>query len=239
MKTDKGRQAVPDARVYEPTFEGFLGDENRHYLGKVLRLRDGDPFVVVDGCGHEGWCRWSPDGALRLEQVTEPQRDPKLQITLYAALTKGDRFEWLLEKAVELGVVCIVPLICARSVVRDLSPAKAERYRKIALAAMLQSGGCRLPRVEEPISCDRLPKPDENTKAWVLHEGIGGDACLPTFECTSSHLWISSGPEGGFTDKEIDALAGRGWQMVSLGRRRLRAETAPLVAAAAVLLRNA
>lgn len=238
MKTAQRQRQVPDARVFEPAFEGFLSDENRHYLGKVLRLRDGDSFVVTDGRGHEGLSRWGADGALRVEQVTEPHRDPKLQITLYAALTKGDRFEWLLEKAVELGVACVVPLICRHGVVRDLSTPKLERYRKIALAAMLQSGGCCLPLVEKPISCDRLPKPGENTKAWVLHEEVGGAACLPMLQPTDEQLWISSGPEGGFAGEEIDLLTGRGWQPVSLGRRRLRAETAPLVAAAAVLLKT-
>lgn len=228
---------VPDARVYEPDFANGLSEENRHYLEKVLRLRPGDEFFLTDGRGREASARLGTAQGFQLGVVSEPGRDPRLRVTLYAALTKGDRFEWLLEKAVELGVWRMVPLISDHSIIRELSSAKRERYTKIALSAMLQSGGCRLPIVDEPVELKKLPRSAQQTCAWVLHERVAqSTAGLPTIGDATGEIWIASGPEGGFAEAEVAGLLDKGWVGLSLGSRRLRAETAPLAALAALFL---
>ncbi|HNV69504.1 MAG TPA: 16S rRNA (uracil(1498)-N(3))-methyltransferase [Candidatus Ozemobacteraceae bacterium] len=239
MTKTHDRRRVPDARVYEPDFDGVLSEANMHYLERVLRLVPGDRFCVTDGRGREGWSEFSADGALLVREIQEPDRDCRWRVTLFAGLTKGDRFEWLLEKAVELGVTCVVPLVSARCVVRELSAAKLDRYRKIALAAMLQSGGCWLPRIEDPQPVAHLAEPHGNVCGWLLHEGFGGGGSLPAVETNHDEIWVCSGPEGGFTESEVETLLARGWRGVSLGPRRLRAETAPLVAVSALLLTRA
>ncbi|HMM59035.1 MAG TPA: RsmE family RNA methyltransferase, partial [Candidatus Rifleibacterium sp.] len=88
-----------------------------------------------------------------------PGREPEVETTLFAAISKGERLEWLIEKAVEMGVVRIVPLIAERCVVKNPGAGKVERWRKVAATAMLQCGGCVLPEISDPVKLTQLAKP--------------------------------------------------------------------------------
>lgn len=247
------------ARVWEPVPQsaGVLSPENRHYLERVLRLRPGARFQVTDGRGGEADAILEADGRYRLAgPLHEAGREPTIGVSLYISLIKGDRFEAVIEKAVELGVSRIVPVVASRCVARPPAPGKFERWWKIALAAMLQCGGCRLPELADPMELRELAVPPAGVKAVVLHESrvsegdagsshpfasalallSPGDGTAAATGSRASAVWILSGPEGGFGDDEIHFLTGSGWRPAWLGPRRLRADTAPIAAAALVLL---
>ncbi|MBF0500962.1 MAG: 16S rRNA (uracil(1498)-N(3))-methyltransferase [Candidatus Riflebacteria bacterium] len=228
---------VSHGRIYEPApeTEGALSVDNRHYLERVLRLRPGDIFTITNGIGREGTAKLETDGRYRLSTMIEPGREPTVTTTLFAALTKGDRYEWLIEKAVELGVTRIVPLITARCVMRAPNEGKLDRWRKIALAAMLQCGGCCLPIVADPVGMRDMSAPDGDTIALLLHE-IPGGGLLARISGPGKKLWVASGPEGGFDDSEVAQFENRGWKPVWLGKRLFKADTAPICTLAALLL---
>ncbi|MCU1397056.1 MAG: rsmE [Acidimicrobiales bacterium] len=195
-----------------------LGDDDRHHLATVLRLRTGEAVSASDGAG--GWrtCRFdasgnlSPDG----EIVTEPPATTP--ITIGFALAKGDRPEWIVQKLTEIGVDHILVVRAERAIVR-WEPAKADRQldrlRKVAREASMQSRRVRLPSVSGPFGVDALD-------AGAAFAEPGGGAV------TLESPIIIVGPEGGWTSGEL-ATAPR---TVSLGSTVLRVETAALVAAA-------
>ncbi|MFZ2961481.1 MAG: RsmE family RNA methyltransferase [Candidatus Ozemobacteraceae bacterium] len=228
---------VSHGRIYEasPSSTGEVSSENRHYLERVLRLRPGDGFTITNGAGLEGTAVFEASGRYRLSPLMEPGREPRVYATLFAAVTKGDRYEWLIEKAVELGVTRIVPLVTSRCVMRAPNEGKLERWRKIALAAMLQCGGCRLPVIDDPLEMPDLPVPDGQTRALLLHE-VPLAVSLQRLPAFGAKLWVASGPEGGFDDAEVAHFQQDGWQPVWLGKRLFKADTAPICALAALLL---
>lgn len=250
-----------------------------HQLGGVLRLSRGDRVTLLDG---EGW-----QYVVALEQVErrgavvgvverrEPAEgaEPRAQLTLYLPLIRPERFEWALQKGVELGAAAFVPTSCAHSVTEGGPAArKLERWRAIVREAAEQSRRGRLPRLEPPIPFAEACARAAGTRAFLLWEGAGAaglraalrallaDAderpttddqargvrasdpadVLPAFTRQNSSLvigpWsILSGPEGGLAEDERRAAATHGIIAVTLGPRTLRAETAPIVAAAALL----
>ncbi|RCK79728.1 MAG: Ribosomal RNA small subunit methyltransferase E [Candidatus Ozemobacter sibiricus] len=220
---------------------GTLTADQRHHLEKVLRLRPGDVFVVTDGVGREATARLEAEGRFALiGPWGEPGREPDRRLVLWAALIKGDRFEWVIEKAVEMGVAAIVPVQSARCVVGPPSPARLARWRKIAEAAMLQCGGCRLPEVRSVVRLNDLPPPPSGVIPLLLHEEPeNAPRGLPAGLPPHAELWVLSGPEGGLAAEEVERLVRAGWRQTWLGPRRLRADTAPLVALAGLLTRLA
>jgi len=204
-----------------------------HHLYHVLRLRPGDRVILFDGRGREA------DGVVSEASATEVRfaaaaarpvrREPPFELTLYVALLKGDKLAGVVRAGSELGVSRFVLLITERSVPRGMGRAKLERLRRIALEAAKQSGRSRLAEVSEPRTLDELePVPF----GLVAHP-----AAARTLEGVawpeSGRLALASGPEGGFSPAEVERLSGLGFAPVYLGPRILRAETAPLVLAAA------
>lgn len=222
-------------RVLESRLSGTLENENRHRLERVMRLRPGDDFLITDGKGNEARAELASQGSYRAEAWYSPGREAALPVTLFAAVTKGEKFDWLVEKAVELGVRRIVPVISRHCVVKKASEAKAGRWQKIALSAMLQCGGCLLPEVSEPIDLAAVPAA-EGRAALVLYEQTAASPPADFSQWRSaSECLLLTGPEGGFAADEIEALVKKGWQTVWLGPRIFRAETAPLLAVSALL----
>lgn len=231
---------VPHARVIETELAGRLNEDNRHRLERVLRLREGDGFIITDGCGHEATAVMGRSGTYTAQSWQTPDREPELEVTLFAAVSKGERLEWLIEKAVEMGVSRIVPLMAERCIVKAPGDGKVERWRKVAATAMLQCGGCRMPEVSDPVKLSALKTPDQNTLAIVLHEeslAVSLHALPPTgADCRK--IWLASGPEGGFSDAEVDCFIKAGWQPVWLGKRLFKTDTAPTIALANLLARS-
>ncbi|MBU1106155.1 MAG: 16S rRNA (uracil(1498)-N(3))-methyltransferase [Candidatus Riflebacteria bacterium] len=230
---------VPHARIIEPALVGTLNDDNRHRIERVLRLREGDKFVITDGCGHEATAVLGLKGAYSAETWQTPEREPSLEVSLFAAVSKGERFEWLIEKAVEMGVLRIIPLMAERCIVREPGSSKVERWRKIAATAMLQCGGCQLPEIADPVKLEQLPTPAETVTPILLHEEALSVSLHQLPETTDrTGIWLASGPEGGFSDREVKILLDKGWQPVWLGRRLFKTDTAPTIALANILAKS-
>ena len=188
-----------------------LTGENAHHAGRVLRLRVGEGVTLCDGAGMDFDCTVE---AVEKEAVTcrvvschAADTEPKQSITLFMALPKGDKIEFIVQKAVELGVSRIVPYLSKNCVSRpDKTEKKVERWRKIAAEALFFY---------------------ENEKRTGLHDALAGGV--------RDTVSLMVGPEGGFDPAEARAAVDAGLQSVSLGTRILRCETAPIAALAAVL----
>ena len=211
-----------------------------HHAATVLRLAPGSVATALDGGGRVLTCRVEAVEKGRVSLRIEAEAwavPPPVAVTLYQGLPKGDKLEWVVQKATELGVARIVPLVAARSVVK-LEPAKAAqrrvRWHAIAREAAEQSERAQVPEVAEPVkpSAVRL-RPHE--QAYVLAEredGLTLPRALPRQAPAAIGLFV--GPEGGWTPEELAALVALGATPVSLGPRMLRTETAGLAAIAIV-----
>ena len=206
------------------------GPEAKH-LAAVLRLGPGDAIEVFDGEGRRAAAtvrEVTGKGAktvaeLDVGDVTETP-PPGSPLTLAVAPPKGDRFRWLVEKATELGVARVVPLLCERSTV-DPGGGKLDKLRATALAACKQSGRDRLPEIAEPVAFAAFIQECGSATLWHV---TGDPFAAPP---PGAHA-ILIGPEGGFTDDELTAAAAACVRTASLATPILRTETAAVAAAA-------
>ena len=207
------------------------GDEAKH-LATVRRFGPGDRVVLFNGDGHEypATVREVSKRSVQLhiDSIESPIRERLFPLTIAAAIPKGDRFDFLLEKLVELGVAKFIPLIAERSVAIPKAD-KREKWQRAVIEASKQCGRNVLMEIDDPSSWERLMQRYGVPAArFVLHTG----ADLVPFETIHEPALIAIGPEGGFTTKEIDSARENGWQTRSLGPRILRMETAAIAAAA-------
>jgi 16S rRNA (uracil1498-N3)-methyltransferase len=207
------------------------GDEARHLAG-VMRAREGDAVTLFDGSGCEFAARIVKLGkqAVDLEIVArhEISRELDRPLTLGVALPKGDRQKWLVEKATELGVTRLVPLVTERGVAQPVEAA-LERLRRSVIEASKQCGRNRLLEIGAPQSlAEFAATAPANALRLIAHPGGAESASLAKGE----EMWAAVGPEGGFTDDEVAAAEQTLWQRVSLGRAILRVETAAMALAA-------
>jgi 16S rRNA (uracil1498-N3)-methyltransferase len=233
-------------RLYVPP-ESMRGDrieldgERLRHARTVLRLRPGDELAVTDGAGSEFRVAIERFGreagsAVVLERVS-PQRESPLTVVLAQAVPRGDRFALVLEKAVELGVSGICPVISGRTVPSGAGEGQAmARWRRIVEGALAQSGRTRLPELHAPVAWPQLvadPKlPALRLLLWEKAQS-GLRALLERQPAPSAAL-VAAGPEGGWSPAEVDLALQAGFHAVRLGPRILRSETAG-VAALAVL----
>lgn len=215
------------------------GQDARH-IACSLRMQEGDALTVCNGRGTDFSCVLT---AVTPEQVTlkvietvDTKSEPSVKITLYQGLPKGDKLELIIQKAVELGVYRIVPVVTARSIAKmsERDHKKVARWQKIADEAAGQSGRGILPQVDTPITFKQAAAEMAQTKTVVFYE-CGGNkltAIAPTLE---SEVAIFIGPEGGIAPDEIELLQAGGAVLATLGPRILRCETAPIAALAALM----
>lgn len=226
-------------------------DALAHQLAVVLRLKAGDAITLINGDGYEYLTTLTELSSRRAAGQVQERRatnaDPQIDLTLYQCSLKQDKFEWVLQKATELGVTRIAPVLSQRSVVRPLAAlaAKRTRWSAILREATEQCGRTRPPVLLEAIELSAIELP-EGAVGFLAWEEAGEDA--PTLGratatlCTTGPqplppLALLIGPEGGLTSDEVERLAARGWRIVTLGSRILRAETAALAAVAITLER--
>jgi 16S rRNA (uracil1498-N3)-methyltransferase len=215
------------------------GDDARH-LTRVLRVEPGQRYEISDNCN----VYLAEIETARKENVVFktleklPASPASARFELYAGLIKFDRFEWIVEKATELGVTEIVPIEATRSE-RGLEKAAAkrvERWRRIALEASQQSRRTRLPEIAEPVPlAQALAR--TGTYRYVLDENPGTMPlfqALPAVHTAQDTVAILTGPEGGWTEEERASFTAAGWAPVSMGPLILRAETAVIAALAVV-----
>jgi 16S rRNA (uracil1498-N3)-methyltransferase len=202
-----------------------LDGKPAHYLGNVLRLGEGDQLLLFDGDSGE-W-RAAIEGVAKkrlvlrvVEQVRPAETLPEL--TLAFAAIKRAPMEWLVEKATELGVARLQPVVTQRTVVERLN---LDRLGAIAIEAAEQCGRTRLPRIAEPMKLERLL---ESEGLLLFADETGGVPMIGALAAGPATILI--GPEGGFTPDERERILGAGALGISLGPRILRAETAALAA---------
>jgi 16S rRNA (uracil1498-N3)-methyltransferase len=234
------RLFVPEVRLRGDTVT--LEAEDHHYLTKVLRLAVGDELAVFDGIGAEWDARISKVGGRSTEVAllgrrTVPSASPA-PITLVQAIPRGDRMDWIVQKATELGVSRVVAVLTKRSVARPpAGAARATRWATIAEGAARQSGRADVPAVEGPLPlAEALERAEAFGAArFVLWEGTRGRPLRQALPSDASRgICLLIGPEGGFEPQEVAAAEARGFVPVGLGPRILRVETAALVALALV-----
>jgi len=213
-----------------------LPESAAYHVARVLRLRPGAPLVAFDGTGYDFRCEITAvEGdtvRVAVGERTPGLRDSPLGITLVQAVSRSERMDWTLQKATELGVRVIVPVLSARSVVR-LDERQAERklrhWKAIVAGACEQSGRSTLPEVRSPVELGRfLAESPREGQRLVLSPA--GPASLAGLATTASRVELLIGPEGGLDDHELDAATRAGFSPVRLGPRVLRTETAGIVA---------
>lgn len=228
---------------YSPDIDSdpFLPEIESGHCCRVLRMRVGDEIQVTDGKGNKYLCQIIDDNPKRTKvKILNKESIPKSSYTLTLAVAptkSSDRMEWLVEKAVEIGVDRIVLLRCDRSERKEM---RGERLRKVIIAAMKQSLAYRLPELIETVKFKDFVGSiqDENNKFF----GYCSDA-FPrkdfAKECEpGKNVVIMIGPEGDFSENEVRLAVDSGFIPVTLGQKRLRTETAALYAICAVKVIN-
>lgn len=204
-----------------------LADDDQHHLFRVLRLRDGEVVSVSDGHGSWRPCTVSGESLVESGPIESTGASASVCV-IAAAIPKGDRCEWMVQKLTEIGVHRIVLLHCERSVVRwdgDRARKQVARLQRIVREAAMQSRRVVLPEVVGPLSFGDVLAPN------VVIAEPGGSAWSPP----SGDVTVLIGPEGGFSPTELEQAAVAGGRLVSLGDHVLRVETAALVAAVRAL----
>ncbi len=236
----EGVHALGDRVAFAP--------DDTHKLATVLRKRSGDRVQVVDsggvafGATLDVEARGGRDALVHAtldERLDRGDIETALRVTIAQALPKGQKMDLVVEKATELGAHAIVPVRSARAIGHDTSPAKVERWRRIAKSAAQQSGRLRVPEVAGVHDWDALlatfPHYDRVYVPWELAEPAPLRDVFERELSGAQRVLLVIGPEGGFAAEEVDRARAAGAHAISLGRRILRTETAALVVLAALL----
>ena len=218
----------------------ITGENLKHIVG-ALRMKAGEKLTLCDD-GINYNCELilaEKDKAVaRVLSKEKNLSEPDVSVTIYQCMPKGDKLELVIQKAVELGVSKIVPVLSSRCVSRPddkRAKKKNERYNKIALSACEQSGRGKKVEVAEMIDFNTAVKQAGNYDLCVLFYEGGGKPIREIVK-TQKNICVFIGPEGGFSDNEVEALKQNGAEVATLGKRILRTETAPLAALVSILL---
>jgi 16S rRNA (uracil1498-N3)-methyltransferase len=216
----------------------FDKEESRHII-KVLRKKDSDILHVTNGLGllFETEITLASDNKCIVQVLSIKKTDePKFRLHLAVAPTKmNDRFEWFLEKATEIGIHEITPIICDRS---ERKVINLERFEKIILSAMKQSNETYLPKLNEAISFKEFIKQKNEGLQLIAHCEETDKKSLKDVLKPNESVTMLIGPEGDFSEKEIALALENNYQPVTLGNTRLRTETAAIVACHSVVFFN-
>ena len=233
-------------RFFKEFFESepFIdGDDAKHIL-RSLRMTVGEKLTVCDTKGFDYSCVISACSDSRVDLEIKEKRkndtEPTIFVTLYLCLTKGDKMDLAVRQAVEMGASQIVPVLSTNCVSRPDEKSlkkKQERWQKIADEAAGQSGRGILPEVCETLSFNEAVISATNDDLCVFCYELATEN-LDTINDNVKTVSVIIGPEGGFTVPEAETLAKNGAKTVSLGKRILRAETAPVAALTAVMLKS-
>jgi 16S rRNA (uracil1498-N3)-methyltransferase len=221
----------------------FLTPQQQHYLIRVLRLREGDQFIAMDGKGQWWLTKLCSNQEAEILESVPAQTELPVQIKLIAALPKGSGFDEVVRQTTELGVSEIVPVLSERTLLNPSSQ-KVERWRRIAKEASEQSERQFVPIIQDPelfshslskhfpqdlssLSTVQLICVTRRQSPSLLHYLGQFKTASPT---TPLQIVVAIGPEGGWTSTEIEQAITANFQPASLGKRILRAVTAPVVA---------
>jgi 16S rRNA (uracil1498-N3)-methyltransferase len=216
-----------------------LSPEETHHLVRVLRMKAGDEAFIFDGCGFEYRCRLASLGGdnarLEIIETLGGEVESPVRITLAQALAKGEKFDFIVQKATELGVSAILPLVtdCADVKLDEGGARKrVERWRRVSLEALKQSGRRRLVEISAPLTLEQFLDAGGIPGPTLVFSERGGGPLAGALGCAGSVASAAAviGPEGGWSDGELELLGARGASIITLGPRVLRTETAAIVA---------
>ena len=206
----------------------LLTPQQQHYLLRVLRLRDGDKFIVMDGMG-KWWLAQLRGEQGEILEPLEVKTELPVAITLMMALPKGNGFDEIVRCCTELGVTSIAPVLSDRTLLNP-SHQKLERWQRIASEAAEQSERAVVPTILQPVAFNTAIKETTATHRYICEARGDYPHLQQVINKTANEIIIAIGPEGGWTNQELEIAIASGFQPISLGRRILRAVTAPIVA---------
>ena len=220
-----------------------LTGEDASHISRSLRMRAGESLTLCTPDGRRHECEIASVGSdsvtVRVMSSTVSEQEPDVRVSLYVALMKGDKLDDVIQKAVELGVYEITPFISARCVSRPDERSldkKRQRWQRIADNAAMQSRRGIIPRVNPCIDIADMPKAAAAADRAIVCYECGGEPLSALIPREAGSVAIITGAEGGFEESEIEALRSKGVAVATLGRRILRAQTAPIAALCAVML---
>ena len=230
-----------------------LDDQEAHHLLHVMRANVGTRITLFDGSNSECTAEiiklGRSDVLLSCEEVRQVSRELPFRLTLAVAIPKGDRQTWLVEKLTELGVTTLIPLIAERAVAQP-NAKTIDRLRRVIIAGSKQSGRNRLMEITLPMTLESVREvaADAAQENWIAHPPSALAIEFSEFALANrfpaehpsqaKDQLVAIGPEGGFTDDEVAACKCSGWNLLSLGDRILRIETAAVAIAARISLGN-
>ncbi|WP_215492472.1 RsmE family RNA methyltransferase [Fenollaria sporofastidiosus] len=212
----------------------YLVKEDIKHFKDVLRIKDDEEVeVYIDGSGYIAILNSYAKDELSLKIISEikEQYEPNIKITLFQSLVKSDKMDFIIQKAIEMGVYSIVPIETKRSIVKkkDIKDKKLERYKNIAKAAAMQSKREFIPSVADAIKFDEAKEILDSFDLVLIAYEDEIEHSIKDFEIKDKkNIAIIVGPEGGFDISEVDELKRCGYKSISMGKRILRAETAPI-----------
>jgi 16S rRNA (uracil1498-N3)-methyltransferase len=225
-----------------PADNYIIEGETASHIAKSLRMKPGEELTLVTPLGEQLDCVIDSvfDGnvSVLISDRKPCSQEPDVEVTLYQALPKGDKMEYIIQKCVELGVTRIVPMISARCVSRPDAKSlakKQKRWQKIALQAAQQSRRGIIPEVCEAVSFKQAVKISEANDQNIIFYEEGGDSVRKLIDQPPKTLGIFIGSEGGFEKSEVELVTASGGSRATLGKRILRAETAPLAALSVIM----
>lgn len=218
----------------------FLDHEESRHLAKVLRLTNGDKVELIDGSGKLYQCvileAHGKKAQLKIESAIESKSLP-FNVEIAAAPTKNmSRWEWFLEKATEIGIDAIHPMFCENSERKTL---KEERQLRILKSAIKQSQKLKLPQLSSAVSFKDFVKREFDGEKYIAHCHELPKMKLVKIHTSGKKALILIGPEGDFSEKEIELARSNGFVPISISQSRLRTETAAIVACHTIHLINA
>ncbi|OYX83674.1 MAG: 16S rRNA (uracil(1498)-N(3))-methyltransferase [Flavobacteriales bacterium 32-34-25] len=232
-------QLFYNPNIDEQTENFFFDKEESKHIIKVLRKRDGDILFVTNGLGFLFECEitLASDNKCTVKiNSFEKKATPKFNLHLAVAPTKmNDRYEWFLEKATEIGIQEITPIICDRS---ERKVINKERFDKIILSALKQSNEVYLPKLNEAVTFKEFVNQKNNGTLLIAHCEETDKKTLKSVLKANEDITLLIGPEGDFSVKEIALALENNFIPVSLGNTRLRTETAAIVACHSVVFFN-
>jgi 16S rRNA (uracil1498-N3)-methyltransferase len=218
----------------------IIPEEESTHAVRVLRMKDGEAIEMMDGKGYfyKGRILRAHARNCEVEILGEPQFIPPRPYRIHLAIAptkSNDRFEWMLEKATEIGVDRITPVFCEHS---ERTVLKIERLQKVLVSAMKQSMQAWLPLLDEPVKFNAFLQANREEDSFICTCTAGEDLLLKKQYQPLHSVTLLVGPEGDFTEQEIREAIGKGFRECSLGSSRLRTETAGLAACHAIHILN-
>jgi 16S rRNA (uracil1498-N3)-methyltransferase len=224
-----------------PDDEAIIKGEDAKHIEKSLRMTVGEKITLCDCLGNDylGEIAQMDSDVVRVKimEIQKSFAEPTVKVTLCQGLPKNDKMDWIIQKSVELGVTQIQPMETSRCVSRPDRKAaekKIARWQKIALEAAKQSGRGMIPKVETIVSFKEAVQNAEGKKI-LFYEG-GGEKIRTLLNSEDQKATIFIGPEGGFSQEEVQMVTESGGVPATLGPRILRTETAPLAALTAIMM---